>query len=518
MQHTLTPSISRTGRASNNEDAAWTWSAMDPSGRSVSVLAVADGMGGHEYGEKSSEIAIRALEEAVEDLVEAVQEETDSDLRSEYRRLYGRIDSALRIYGEEHSEVTEMGTTLVVAVLVGQQAHIAHIGDSRAYWVSEGGNTTQLTQDHSAAAEAVREGRMTEEEAAKSPYRHALTRCLDGSGESEPDFVTRSIQDPGFLCLCSDGLSGPVDDEDFARVLLRDVPLAHASESLVDRAYENGSKDNITLAVVEVGVVDRERNSAVLPPREVPGRNREQYFFSTLASRLRSSEGGAPRWAVVLLGVSSLAFLVLSGVYVYENNSLLSGVENGIATVFGADADSTNTETPTPHESQSQDPDVSENGRDTSQAAGMNQQKREKLSDGQNRKGGTGNTEPIDRNVEAGESSTKGRREVEKEEYEREDDRGTKCKVVFAVLPPWKSGRARKFKNKLEEASGKLSPKIKSCFGDKKCLVPGEISIGNVESGEKLSISRMKDAGVYEVVSRMTGGKDQHPYKHCFLE
>ena len=334
MRHAPAPALSRTGRRSENEDAVWLRSTTDSSGRSISVLAVADGMGGHTHGAKASEIAIRGVQDAVEGWMDSSDSLDEDQLRINCRQLFGRIDQAIEIYTDEHPDAEGMGTTLVLAVVLEDQACVAHIGDSRAYWVSPDETADQLTLDHSAAAEAVREGRMTEAEVAGSAFQHALTRSLDGSGDSDPDFGVHSIEEPGFLVLCSDGLSGTIEDERLAQELLRKAPLAETAEALVDAAFEQGSEDNISLAVLECGAVERKESAAAVvppssgsssarqPPADQPSsselaapeaRPPESPVRDTSPEQSASANTGAPRWASALLGVLVVALLGLGG-------------------------------------------------------------------------------------------------------------------------------------------------------------------------------------------------------------
>lgn len=330
MRHAPAPVFSRTGHRSENEDAVWLHSTTRLSGQSVSMLAVADGMGGHTHGAKASEIAIRVLEDAADDWLTTPDALDEDRLRIESRQLFERVDQAIEMYTGEHPDAKGMGTTLVVAVVVEDQAYVAHIGDSRAYWVSQDGTVSQLTQDHSAAAEAIREGRMTEEEVAQSPFKHALTRSLDGSGDSAPDFGVRSIREPGFLLLCSDGLSGSIDDEQFAEELLRSAPLADSTEALIDAALDQGSEDNISLVTLECGVVERTEDRAGLVADPSPEASAEEasteqgpagsntssssaQYGAAPSERPPPTSRGAPQWAVGLLGGLVLVTLGLGG-------------------------------------------------------------------------------------------------------------------------------------------------------------------------------------------------------------
>jgi len=356
MRHAPAPVFSRTGRRTENEDAVFLHSTTRSSGQSVSLLAVADGMGGHTHGAKASEIAIRVVEDAVEEWMEDPDSLNEDQLRIECRQLFERVDQAIEMYTNEHPDAEGMGTTLVIAVVVEDQVYVAHIGDSRAYWISRDESAAQLTQDHSAAAEAIREGRMSEEEVAESPFQHALTRSLDGSGDSPPDFGVHAIQDPGFLLLCSDGLSGTVDDDHLAEELLRNVPLAASAEALVDAALDQGSEDNISLVALECGTVERKDKEIAPAAPQSPGPSADQPPVDddspsqpardvsppnqSFPNRAPSTKHGAPRWATMLLGVLVFMTLGLGGwaEYRYDMVGLFpGGTASGNASII-ADA------------------------------------------------------------------------------------------------------------------------------------------------------------------------------------
>lgn len=258
MNHT-TYAVSYTGRRRQNEDAVYRWQAHAGT-LPITAIAVADGMGGHAAGEVASIIAIEHLENAWKAFLQEKQVPAEPELRRFVRSLYVTVNEAIRSYSQGSASLDGMGTTMVSAFVLGRHALIANVGDSRAYLISPD-EVIQLTRDHSVIAESLREGLITEEEALHNPYRHALTRSLDGGNEAQveifPEEGWMELPGPCFLIVCSDGLSGSISEDDFREHLLAEADLQRACDGLVARAYEQGSHDNISLVALEVGLVSR---------------------------------------------------------------------------------------------------------------------------------------------------------------------------------------------------------------------------------------------------------------------
>ncbi|MEL6616084.1 MAG: protein phosphatase 2C domain-containing protein, partial [Bacteroidota bacterium] len=267
--------VSVAGRRGHNEDVGGVRSA-EVAGRPVSLLLVADGMGGHAHGEVASRLAADALSHRwgalVADLAHALAPEASGEApagdpglppeaealaRAFLRESYADAEAAIGAEGRGSG----MGTTLVSAVVVGGHAILGNVGDSRAYLVSDG-RADQLTDDHSVVADAVRQGALTPEEAEASPFQHALTRALDGQGDRGPDLYPAEgwlpLGDAAVVLLCSDGLSGSVEPPEIADALARTADVDEAARTLAARAFEEGSPDNITLALLEHGTIRRE--------------------------------------------------------------------------------------------------------------------------------------------------------------------------------------------------------------------------------------------------------------------
>jgi protein phosphatase len=199
------------------------------------LFAVADGMGGALAGELASRISVQTLGELAADGSD--EERLGAAVRLANRRVAERATSDPRASG--------MGST-VTAALVGQAAvTFAHVGDSRAYlW--RGGVLTRLSDDHSLVAEWVRAGALAPEEAAQHPQRSVITRALGADWQIEIDIWSTPTRTGDVILLCTDGLSGFVDDAAVARTLEDHEDLDAAVRALIDAANAAGGEDNIT--------------------------------------------------------------------------------------------------------------------------------------------------------------------------------------------------------------------------------------------------------------------------------
>lgn len=217
------------------------------------LYAVCDGMGGANAGEVASGLAAETL--AVE-----VAKGTPLHVAAE------AANTAVFQRAHDNLEQTGMGTTLTAFVLEGAVARFAHIGDSRAYLLRDG-ELRQVSDDHSLVGEMVRDGRLTEAEAAIHPHRSILSRALGTEPQARIDEFTEDLLPGDRLLLCSDGLSGPVSADDIRVALTRSDPQ-QAAERLILEARRQGGPDNITAVVVRVDEAphgDEEETTLVQP-------------------------------------------------------------------------------------------------------------------------------------------------------------------------------------------------------------------------------------------------------------
>ena len=206
------------------------------------LAAVADGMGGHAAGEVASALALETLNEAVNER---------QGLGDAFRLANSRVHGMASEPGKQG-----MGTTLVAVLVDGNEYTVANVGDSRAYLISRGG-IRRLTEDHSFVAEAMKRGQ-SEEEAMATPWRDALTRSIGTDGEVEVDvFGPFPIEPDSAFLICSDGLYKTLTDEQLNELFGVSSGARGAAQSLVTAAFDNGSDDNISVAIVEYGDVPR---------------------------------------------------------------------------------------------------------------------------------------------------------------------------------------------------------------------------------------------------------------------
>jgi len=216
------------------------------------LLAVADGMGGHERGEVASKLAVEALfasfygENGTE--VPGSEAVTSSQLVAALQQGFKSANERIIEEAVNGEGGGAMGTTMVAAAIVGDHLTVANVGDSRAYLV-RAETTQQITKDHSLVAEQVAGGVMTAEEARTSNYRNIITRALGHRPKVEVDIFEITLLPEDRIVLCSDGVHGSVEPEEVADLVLHQSPT-EASQALVDLAMAHGSTDNVTAAVI----------------------------------------------------------------------------------------------------------------------------------------------------------------------------------------------------------------------------------------------------------------------------
>ena len=224
---------------SGNEDSAITGS---------SLLAVADGMGGHAGGEVASQIAISTLASMVPVLT-AIDIDTDSIEDLLLNSLH-TIDSEISRVASDEIELRGMGTTLTALLIRDGRVALLHVGDSRCYRLR--GNTfEQLTHDHTVLQELLDSGAISMSEAHDHPQRSMLTQVLMGEGSIAPVLMVYEVNSKDRFLLCSDGLSSVLTEKEI-KSLLKKSNRNEAVEALIEATYVNGAPDNVTVVVADI--------------------------------------------------------------------------------------------------------------------------------------------------------------------------------------------------------------------------------------------------------------------------
>ncbi|MCZ7545315.1 MAG: protein phosphatase 2C domain-containing protein [Anaerolineae bacterium] len=262
----VTPSFGHSidvGRVrSNNQDALVACAMVvrdhGDNATNFGLFAVADGMGGHIDGEKASaQVASTITEQVLSKIYLPLlqQEPGATDWMEEVDDrlpIADVLSDALRSANTTIiSKIPNSGTTATLCVLVGNTLHLAHIGDSRAYLISEGG-IEQITRDHSLAQRLFEVGQLTREEMGSFPRRNELYKVLGFTEDIEPDVGSRRLTPGTYLLICSDGLWGEVPDPLIEDVVLSAATPQAACDRLVALANERGGHDNISVVIVQM--------------------------------------------------------------------------------------------------------------------------------------------------------------------------------------------------------------------------------------------------------------------------
>lgn len=215
------------------------------------LYIVADGMGGHQFGEVASNAAIRIVGGNItkkfhpylyklptQSLQESLQEVMESSVMEAHQYI--------------QREAPGSGTTITAALVLGQQVTIGHVGDSRAYAIYPDGRMDPLTRDHSLVKRLEELGHLSKDEVENFPHRNVLIRAL-GQGEVlEADVFTVTFPQSGYLMICSDGLWGVINEKDVAHIINEAPNLHRACQSMVEAANAAGGPDNITVILAQL--------------------------------------------------------------------------------------------------------------------------------------------------------------------------------------------------------------------------------------------------------------------------
>lgn len=338
------------------------------------VFAVADGMGGHQAGEVASATALQPIAE-LDGATFADEREATDALRAAIEAANSNVVSQAKA----DPSLSGMGTTLTAVMIRDDQLHLAHVGDSRAYLLRDGEQINQLTTDHTLVEQLVQDGRLSRDEISTHPQRSVITRAIGVDTTVDVDTFAPLVLKPGDqILLCSDGLTGPVTDEELTQLLVSEPDGDEVVRQLIQAANDAGGPDNITVVLLRVeddgetppaaGAVATEQLSdpadddtaaagaagaagaaAGAPPRSIQIRTRPEpershdwaRDMSRYGDRQGVDSGTGPdrrgrgrRVVAMLTGVAVILAILLGGGYLLLSRAYFVGEAEGTVRIF----------------------------------------------------------------------------------------------------------------------------------------------------------------------------------------
>ncbi len=221
----------------NNEDRY----LIKPISPGVTLLAIADGLGGQPAGEVAAQTAIDALADFMPG-----SDTLDRDVMN----LMFKADRRVTAFSESDSRLEYMGTTLTLALVSGNQVFWSHVGDTRIYHLSRG-QLLEITTDQTMANFLVEEGELSLEASLQHPMQSLLEQSL-GCGNCEPETGVFHVNHDDIVLLCSDGLYSEISTDDIKNILVMDIDIEEKAALLAKTANDAGGKDNITAVIFQI--------------------------------------------------------------------------------------------------------------------------------------------------------------------------------------------------------------------------------------------------------------------------
>ena len=217
-----------------NQD--YVFATDEPQGTLPNLLVVADGMGGHKAGDFASKFTVETLKEEIKhSLKEGPKEVLLDAVQVVNKKLIETAEKDIKLDG--------MGTTLVAATIIDHTLHFINVGDSRLYLINQ--EVKQLSRDHSLVEEMLRLGGISEEEAKHHPDKNIITRAIGVKEDVEADYYEYALKKGDVILMCTDGLCNMVNEDEIFTIIKSARDIVEAGQLLINRANENGGKDNI---------------------------------------------------------------------------------------------------------------------------------------------------------------------------------------------------------------------------------------------------------------------------------
>lgn len=211
-------------------------------GNLPNLFIVADGMGGHKAGDYASR-------HTIERVVASISRNSSEEPVTIIQEAISKANELLVAESNEDEAKSGMGTTLVIATLVGDKLIVANVGDSRLYVISD--IVRQITRDHSLVDEMVRLGEINPSEARFHPDKNIITRAIGAQKNVKADFFEVELAKDDYVLMCTDGLTNMVRDEEILDIVHSEKEPEAIAHKLVRMANDNGGRDNITVTIIK---------------------------------------------------------------------------------------------------------------------------------------------------------------------------------------------------------------------------------------------------------------------------
>lgn len=317
----------------NLSDNSWgfTADAEVSLGEKGALLVVCDGMGGMNAGEVASDIAVKTIKEWF-----TTDKLTDATIAAPCKYIASAIvaaDAAIKAHSKTNPDTEGMGSTIVLAWLLGQKVYVGWCGDSRCYRFNPALGLERLSHDHSYVQELVDAGKLTEELAFDHPNNNIITRSLgDPRGAAQPDCKEFDLYNQDIILLCSDGLCGTLRDNEIAELIKQhQTSMQECRDALWDADEAAGWTDNTTIALAQIISGGKDANAAT------PTANSNNEISTSKAKLIAANK----RLKFILSGVVFIILLcaIVATAYKYKAQitSLFDKEEQAVEQVEGAD-------------------------------------------------------------------------------------------------------------------------------------------------------------------------------------
>ena len=235
-------------RRTTNQDFVYAYE--EPVGNLPNLFVVADGMGGHKAGDMASRYTVEVI-------LESVRMDKEQNPIKVIRKAIEKANTKVLEKASQDANLAGMGTTVVVATVIGHYIYVANVGDSRLYLIRD--KIEQITKDHSLVEEMVRIGEINREQARNHPDKNIITRAIGARNRVSIDFFDMRLEPGDVILMCSDGLSNMLEDKEIEDIIKDGRDLPETALALIGKANQNGGKDNIAVVLIEplTGEVER---------------------------------------------------------------------------------------------------------------------------------------------------------------------------------------------------------------------------------------------------------------------